>query len=59
MEVRRRLLWGWHSASRRTVYGRVRGCGRSGGVLTALTDGGSEVSREVEDKFAVDDHVIV
>jgi len=53
------LLWSWHSASRSPVYGWVRGCGRAGGVLAALADGRGEVSREVENKLAVDDHVVV
>jgi hypothetical protein len=59
VEIRRRLLWCGYSARDGAIYRRMRGCGRSGGILASVTDGRSEVSREVEDQLAVHDHVVV
>ena len=59
MQVRCRLLRGGHNAWDATIYGRMRGCGWTGGVLSSLTDGRREVSGEVKDELAVDDHVVI
>jgi hypothetical protein len=52
-------LWRGDSAWDGAVYRRVRGCGRSGGVLASVADGRSEVRGKVEDELAVHDHVVV
>jgi hypothetical protein len=59
VEVLRRLVWRRGTVDGGAAHGRVRGCGGTDGIGGALADGCSEVSGEVQNELAMDDHVIV
>lgn len=57
----RRLMWRRRAVHRWAAHGSMCRWGRTGSIRVSrsLTDGRSQVSGEVEDELAVDDHVIV